>query len=92
LPLALRPPAGQAFEVIVNLDGQLTHTWPTTFRFEQAVPASVWSINHGLNAQPAVDTLSLADEQILGDVAYVDADNLTITFSTPMAGVAILRR
>lgn len=83
---------GQAFYLIVDLDPNLTHVWPSTFRWEQAVPALVWNINHGLNSFPSVHVLDPANEELFGEVDYVDDDNVTITFSTPMAGVAYLRR
>lgn len=83
---------GQAFYVIVDLDPNLTHVWPSTFRWEQAAAVTVWTIAHGLNSKPAVITLGTSDEIILGDVQYQDDDNLTITFAVPVAGVAYLRR
>lgn len=80
------------FYLIVDLDPNLTHVWPSTFRWPQTVPAAVWVINHGLNAFPDVSVLDPANEELFGQVQYVDDDNLTITFSTPMSGVAYLRR
>lgn len=83
---------GQAFYVIVDLDPNLTHVWPSTFKWEQAAASTVWTIAHGLNSKPAVITLGATDEIILGDVAYQDDDNLTITFAVPVSGTAYLRR
>lgn len=82
----------QAFYLIIDLDPNLTHVWPSTFRWEQTVPGTVWAINHGLNSFPAVSVLSTDNELIVGDVTYVDDDNLTITFGAPMAGTVFLRR
>jgi hypothetical protein len=84
--------AGQSFYVIVDLDPNLTHVWPSTFRWEQAAPASTWVIQHGLNSYPSVSVLDPANEELFGEVDYVDDDNLTITFGAPQAGVAFLRR
>jgi hypothetical protein len=83
---------GQSFYLIVDLDPNLTHVWPSTFQWVQSAPAMVWNINHGLNSFPSVTVLDPANEQLFGSVDYVDDDNLTITFSTPQTGVAILRR
>lgn len=83
---------GQAFYLIIDLDPNLTHVWPSTFRWVQAAPAATWVIPHGLNSQPAVTTLDTNAQIILGDVTYADDDNLTITFGAPVAGVAYLRR
>lgn len=83
---------GQAFYLIIDLDPNLTHVWPSTFRWEQPAPLAVWVINHGLSSKPAVSVLDPADQQIFGDVTYVDDDTLSIDFGAPMAGVAYLRR
>jgi hypothetical protein len=83
---------GQAFYVIIDLDPNLTHVWPSTFRWEQTAPATTWVIMHGLNSLPNVTVLSPLNEVITGDVAYTDDDNLTITFAAPATGVAYLRR
>lgn len=83
---------GQAFYVIIDLDPNLTHVWPSTFRWEQLAPASVWVINHGLNSFPGVDTLDTLNQILEGDVQHLDDDTLTITFAAPVAGTAFLRR
>ena len=66
--------------------------WPSTFRWVQAAPAAVWVINHGLNAFPSVNVLDPLNQELFGQVDYVDDDTLTITFSSPETGVAYLRR
>lgn len=83
---------GQAFYVIVDLDPNLTHVWPSTFRWTQTVPATVWVIAHGQDSFPAVSVIDPLNTELFGQVDYVDADNLTITFSTPQTGTAFLRR
>lgn len=83
---------GQSFGLIVDLDPDLTHVWPASFRWVQSAPAAVWTIAHELNAFPIVDVLDTVNNQLFGEVDYVDADNLTITFSVPVAGTAYLRR
>lgn len=83
---------GETFYVIVDLDPNLTHVWPSTFRWVQAAPSTTWFIAHGLSSFPAVSVISPANEQLFGDVAYVDDNNLTITFGSPVTGTAFLRR
>lgn len=83
---------GQSFYVIIDLDPNLTHVWPSTFRWVQSAPLTVWTIAHGLNSKPGVTVLDAADQITAGDVQYQDFDNLTITFSSPVTGVAYLRR
>lgn len=83
---------GQAFYVIVDLDPNLAHVWPSTFRWAQAAPATVWVINHGLDSFPAVSVINPDNVQLFGDVAYMDSNSLTITFGIPVDGTAFLRR
>lgn len=83
---------GQAFYLIIDLDPNLTHVWPSTFRWEAPSPASVWVIAHGLDSFPAVSVISPDNEQLFGDVAYIDSNNLTITFGSPVDGTVFLRR
>jgi hypothetical protein len=83
---------GQAFALIVDLDPNLTHVWAATFQWVQAAPAAVWVINHGLNYVPDVSILDTANQELFGQVDVVDANNITITFSSPQAGTAYLRR
>lgn len=83
---------GQSFYLIVDLDPNLTHVWPSTFRWVQPAPLTTWVIAHGLNSFPSVSVISPLNEQLFGDVAYVDSNNLTITFGSPVTGTAFLRR
>lgn len=83
---------GQSFYVIIDLDPNLTHVWPSTFRHVQAAPLDVWTITHGLKSQPGVSALDASNQILVGDVQYVDDDTLTITFGVPVSGIAYLRR
>jgi hypothetical protein len=58
----------------------------------QTVAASTWTIVHGLSSFPGVETLDTLSQLIEGDVQHVDDDSLTITFGSPTAGTAFLRR
>lgn len=84
--------SGVTFEITVDLDADAVNVWPFTFRHVQAAPAAVWSITHGLNTFPNVDVVDTANAELLGQVDYVDANSLTITFSSPQTGIAFLRR
>jgi len=82
---------GQSFYVIIDTDASLSQVWPSTFVHQHLMAESVWTITHGLNSKPAV-TVTVGQQIIAGDVAYVDDDTLTITFGSPIAGDAYLRR
>ena len=64
----------------------------SSFVFTQdcAQPQPIWNINHNLNIVPNVWTEDCNGNNIQGTVAVVDNDNITITFSTAVAGKAYL--
>lgn len=82
---------GQSFYVIIDTDAALSQVWPSTYVHQHPASESVWVINHGLSSKPAV-TVLVGGEIAAADVAYLDDDNLTITFGGSVSGVAYLRR
>lgn len=82
---------GQSFYVIVDLDAELSQVWPSTFVHNHVVSETVWTISHGLESLPAVAIL-VGGELSFAEVAYIDQNSLTITFTEPTVGVAYLRR
>jgi hypothetical protein len=54
------------------------------------VPASSATITHNLNKYPTVVTETLSGDVIIGDVHYIDANRLTVTFSNPFSWTALL--
>lgn len=61
-----------------------------TFIFTQSLAANPWIINHNLNKFPSV-TMVLSTGQVgMADVNYIDANNLTITFSGDESGKAYM--
>lgn len=61
------------------------------FTHVQAVAASVWSITHNLGYTPHT-TVRIAGEDVSAgsDIFHIDLNNMTISFSTPLAGTVDL--
>jgi hypothetical protein len=57
--------------------------------FTQAVPSTVWTINHNFGLYPSVTVVGPTG-LVEGDVTYIDLNNLSITFAVPISGVAYL--
>jgi len=53
--------------------------WPFTVTETVSVP-------HNLQKYPAVTVVSSAKQVVVGDIQYIDMNNLTITFSAPFSG------
>jgi hypothetical protein len=47
---------------------------------EQSSPASIWTIEHGLNKKPSITIIDSAGSQILAKITYVDLNNVEIDF------------
>ena len=47
-------------------------------------------IQHDLDKFPSVTVVNESKEVMIGNILYVDKDNITITFSAPFSGYAYL--
>ena len=61
-----------------------------TFYYEQHTPASVWNIVHNMGKKPSVMVFDSANDEVHGDIFYNDNNRITLSFSSPFSGVAIL--
>lgn len=57
----------------------------------EPAPAAVWTIDHWLGVEPAVDIL-LSGDAVEADITHPTVNRTVITLSQPLAGVAQLRR
>ena len=86
---------------ITELAGELFHftvdatepddAWPGVFVHEQAVAASVWTVDHHIGAPPSV-TVLIGGARVEATVAHLNNETTTLTFSSPQTGTALLRR
>lgn len=56
----------------------------------QTVPTAVWSIEHELNRYPAVTITDSAGSVVIGDVQFISADVVHVTFAAAFSGRAYL--
>jgi hypothetical protein len=61
-----------------------------TLVFTQLAPAAVWTINHNTGQFPSVTTVDATGGEIKGTVQYMNSNQVTVTFSAPIAGRAFL--
>ena len=61
-----------------------------TFTFNQAVASTEWQINHGLNKYPSVTIVDSGNNIVIGDIEYIDKNNVKCTFSSAFSGSAYL--
>jgi hypothetical protein len=60
------------------------------FAHNQTTAAATWAITHGLEKHPSVTAVDSAGTKVIGEVDYVDTNNLTIRFKYPFKGKAFL--
>lgn len=69
---------------------QLGITDDKTFTFNQAVASTEWQINHGLNKYPSVTIVDSGNNIVIGDIEYIDKNNVKCTFFSAFSGSAYL--
>lgn len=62
----------------------------TYFLFEQQTDSASWVVNHNLGYRPAVTVQDYGKITIEGDINYINANSLNITFSQAISGYAYL--
>ncbi len=60
------------------------------FIFTQSSASDTWNIQHNLDKFPSVSVVDSAESLVVGDVAYVDSNNVTLTFNGAFSGKAYL--
>ena len=60
------------------------------YLFIQNQIADEWFINHNLNKYPSVTVIDSADNEVVGEIEYIDKNNLKIKFASGFSGKATL--
>lgn len=72
----------------------LTRSILQTYRHEQTVAASTWTIAHNLYTYPVVDAWTTDGGSLKKimpqSVTYTDANTVTLTFTSPISGYAMV--
>ncbi len=61
-----------------------------TYIHYQLSSSSTWAIAHNLGKMPSVMVVDSADTVFVGEITYIDNNNLEITFASPFSGKAYL--
>ena len=56
----------------------------------QNIASDVWEINHDLKKFPSVTVIDSAGSEVIGDIEYIDTDNVRIKFAGSFSGKATL--
>ena len=59
-----------------------------TYAHYQNVQSDTWEIQHNLDKYPSVTVVDSANNIVIGDIRYIDANNVVVTFTVPFSGKA----
>lgn len=62
----------------------------TGYRHIQSVPASVWTINHGLGRRSIPSCYDSAGDVIWGAIRFLDDNTTTVTYGAQFSGEAFV--
>lgn len=74
----------------LTIDKLLSDVKKKTFIHSQLTPSSSWSITHNRNEYPSVIVVDSGDSTVIGEIDYIDMNNITLTFSGSFSGKAYL--
>ncbi len=61
-----------------------------TYVFTQSIAAISWTIAHNLGFHPNIQVIATDGTNIIGEIVYIDTNNLVINFSQAYSGTAYL--
>ena len=61
-----------------------------SYTHNQGVASATWNIQHNMGKKPSVTIVDSAENYVVGEIEYVDNNNLTVTFSGAFSGKAYL--
>lgn len=75
----------------IELQGNKTSSdLKLNFLYTQSTASSIWVIVHNMNKYPSVSIIDSANNQVYGDIEYIDQNSLKIIFSAAFSGKAAL--
>lgn len=60
------------------------------YEHTQSIPAKIWEVQHNLNKKPSATVTDSAGNKVIGEVIYIDNNNLELHFSAQFSGIAYL--
>lgn len=75
---------------VASVDGHEIGLFDKTLVFVQDEASDTWTIEHNLEKFPSVTVVDSANDVVVGDIEYVDENNLVLKFSGPFSGKAFL--
>lgn len=83
-------------QIYVLKDGTSNLNWVTlntgsssqSYVHNQGIASSIWLITHNMGKFPAVTIVDSAENQVIGDIEYIDQNRVMVTFTGAFKGKA----
>lgn len=62
----------------------------TSYTHNQTTSSATWTIDHNMGKRPSVTVVDSSGSVVIGSVAYISVNQLTIQFKNPFKGKAYL--
>lgn len=85
--LKYRDPVTGEFKKIYTDEGEVKSE---NYIYSQVTASDTWNINHSLNKYPSVTIINTSNEQVFGDIIYINENSVQVKFSAPVSGRATL--
>jgi|SRR3712207_2203191 len=82
--------AEKKVKVLLEKTESLTEIIDKNYVHDQIQSSTVWAIQHNLNKYPSVSVVDSGKNEVVGDINYIDKNNLVINFSHAFSGKAFL--
>jgi hypothetical protein len=82
--------AGDGDVLVYDADTDEWAPRPLRYTYRQDTASDVWTITHSLGFKPQVSVVDSGDNVVVGDVAHLSDNALTISFSAVFGGIAYL--
>ena len=69
---------------------ELGIVYDKTFVYNQAISSDVWEIEHNLDKYPSVTVVDSGGSVVVGEIVYINKNNVRITFTSAFSGKAYL--
>lgn len=73
-----------------EVDDLVSEAETSTYIFTQIAASATWNINHNLNKRPSVTIVDSGGNVVIGDIKYIDDNNIKAIFSSAFGGNAYL--
>lgn len=74
--------------VVTIIGGSGGQGQDANYVFNQRVPSETWNIAHNMNKFPSVSIVDSGGNVVIGNIDYVDRNNVQLTFSGAFSGSA----